>query len=46
MENIDKTIFPTFEEALGVFRLSSLKNESFKDFTILILRAIVVELIF
>ena len=30
--NLDKALFPTFEEALGVLDLADLKNESFKDF--------------
>jgi NAD-dependent SIR2 family protein deacetylase len=31
--DIDNTVFPTFEEALGVLDLADLKNEAFKDFS-------------
>lgn len=31
--NLDKIVFPTFEEALGILDLADARNESFKDFS-------------
>lgn len=32
LANLDKAIFPTFEEALGILDLADIRNESFKGF--------------